>query len=820
VTPPPLVEVALPVPVFHPFTYRMQGGRTVPAAGTRVLVPFRRRESVGWVLGPAPADAADGIRGIRSVLDVLEDEPSAPGGILELALWMSEYYATPPGIVLRSILPAVLSDPGRDVLLRTGRTPPSDLPVAEARVLRAVEEAGGRGTVRGLRGKMGPGSPWPAIRGLTAAGLLVHEPEPPREPSVRTRKVVRVVEPAPDLLAREGIFGRAHRQRECLEFLEASAGRRELGLVTSTDGFSRGVVTGLEDKGLVEVVDEEQYRDPFEGRPEPGPPPALDPTPAQREAIDALVAGLDDPSVRPFLLHGITGSGKTLVYIELLREVVDRRGRTAIVLVPEIALTPQTVERFRAWFGDRVAVLHSGLSDGERYDAWRALRTGEKRIVVGARSALFAPLPDLGAIVVDEEHDGSYKQSEAPRYHGRDLAVMRALRAGAVCVLGSATPSLESWRNATRGKFTRLSLPDRVGGGALPPVEVVDLRKLREGADGSGKAGPPTILSPRLVEAVHARLERGEQSILLLNRRGYASFVQCRACGEVGACPNCSVSLTLHRARMRLVCHHCRHEEPVPPRCPRCGDPELSWRGLGTEQVERVVAETFPAARLARMDVDTTGGKWAHAEILGRVARREVDLLLGTQMIAKGLDFPNVTLVGIVNADVGLHLPDFRASERTFQLLSQVAGRAGRGPAGVRWSSRPRYRSTTRSVRPGPRLRGLRRPRDRGAACPRVPAPPSPRERRRELARPRAGGGRGGGLRGLVASGHGVRPRPRGPGPGPHRTAAWPLAVALLSSRRGRSSGVDRPPRFCRGGGTPLRRRAGFAVDRDPVALL
>jgi primosomal protein N' (replication factor Y) (superfamily II helicase) len=682
VTRPPLVEVALPVPVFHPFTYRMQGG-AVPAPGTRVLVPFRRRESVGWVLGPAPPDAADGIRGIKSVLDVLEDEPSAPPGILELALWMSEYYATPPGIVLRSILPSVLSDPGRDVLLRTGRPRPPGLPAAEARVLRAVEEAGGRGTVRGLRGRLGPGSPWPAIRGLTEAGLLVHEAEPPREPSVRTRKVVYVVEPAPDLLAREAIFGRARRQRECLEFLEASAGRRELALVTSTDGFSRRVVTGLEEKGLVQVVEEEQYRDPFEGRGEPGPPPDLDPTPAQRQAIEALVSGLDDPSARPFLLHGITGSGKTLVYIELLREVVDRRGRTAIVLVPEIALTPQTVERFRAWFGDRVAVLHSGLSDGERYDAWRALKSGEKRIVVGARSALFAPLPDLGAIVVDEEHDGSYKQSESPRYHGRDLAVMRALRAGAVCVLGSATPSLESWRNATGGKFTRLSLPERVGGGALPPVEVIDLRTLREGGGGgAGRGGSPTILSPRLVEAVHARLERGEQAILLLNRRGYSSFVQCRACGEVGACPNCSVSLTLHRARMRLVCHHCRHEEAVPARCPRCGDPELSWRGLGTEQVERVVSETFPGARLARMDVDTTGGKWAHAEILGRVARGEVDLLLGTQMIAKGLDFANVTLVGIVNADVGLHLPDFRASERTFQLLSQVAGRAGRGPRG------------------------------------------------------------------------------------------------------------------------------------------
>jgi primosomal protein N' (replication factor Y) (superfamily II helicase) len=684
-----LVEVALPLPVFHPFTYRVEGAAP-PAPGTRVLVPFRRRERVGWVLGPASEADARKLATIRPVLDVLESEPSAPPEILALAQWMSEYYATPTGVVLRSLLPSVLSDPGRDVLERTARPAPDDLPAAARRVLEAVEGAGGRGSLRGLRPRLGSGSPWPGIRWLTAAGLLEHQAEPPREPSVRTRKVVQVVEPAPDLLAREEALGRAPRQRECLEFLEASGGSRELAQLTGNDGYGRGVIAGLERRGFVQVVDEEHFRDPFEGRAEPGPPPRLDPTTRQARAIEALVAALDAADPRPFLLHGITGSGKTLVYIELLREVVERRGKTAIVLVPEIALTPQTVQRFRAWFGDRVAVLHSGLSDGERYDAWRALRRGEKRIVVGARSALFAPLPDLGAIVVDEEHDGSYKQSEAPRYHGRDLAVLRGVREGAVCVLGSATPSLESWKNATEGKFRLLTLPDRVGGGALPPVAVVDLRELRESAEGGAGGRPPneagganaTILSPRLVEAIRLRLARREQCILLLNRRGYASFVQCRACGEVEACPNCSVSLTFHRGRKRLVCHHCRHEAPAPTRCPRCGDPDLSWRGLGTEQVERVVAETFPGARLARMDVDTTGGKWAHADILGKVGRGEVDLLLGTQMIAKGLDFPNVTLVGVVNADVGLHLPDFRASERTFQLLSQVAGRAGRGPRG------------------------------------------------------------------------------------------------------------------------------------------
>jgi primosomal protein N' (replication factor Y) len=290
---------------------------------------------------------------------------------------------------------------------------------------------------------------------------------------------------------------------------------------------------------------------------------------------------------------------------------------------------------------------------------------------------------DLGDIIVDEEHDGSYKQSDAPRYHARDVAIVRARSADALCVLGSATPSLESWRNAETGKFNRLSLPERVGGRPLPPVEVVDLRASSASTQGGAPAQTFSgVLSERLTEAVRLRLERREQAILLLNRRGYSAFVQCRSCGEVSVCPNCSVSLTFHRARRRLLCHHCRYEEEEPTRCHACGGQALSFRGLGTEQVERVVTQTFPGARIARMDVDTTSGRWAHQEILARVERGEVDLLLGTQMIAKGLDLPRVTLVGVVNADVGIHLPDFRARERTFQLLSQVAGRAGRGPLG------------------------------------------------------------------------------------------------------------------------------------------
>lgn len=676
----PLVAVALPVPIHGTFTYALDSGTPVPAAGTRVRVPFGRHERIGWVTGPG---SADGVSRLRAVLDVLDDRPTVAPDVLELCRWMARYYAAPPGLAIAATQPAVLSDVSRDYVGLVGAVP-AGAPPRVRRLAEALGEgdAGALHRVATLRKRLGMGSIWPEIRALKEAGVLRHEAVPPQEPSVKTRRVVRAVRELPDLAERDEIFGRAHRQREAWAALEDAGGSLELAHMLEVGGFSRSVVTGLEEKGLAEVVDEEVVRDPFADR-DPTPPARHPLTDDQVRALEVVAGEVDKEHPSPVLLHGITGSGKTRVYIEVLKRVLEA-GRGAIVLVPEISLTPQTVTRFRSWFGDRVAVLHSALSDGERYDAWRQLRRGEKTVAVGARSALFAPVAELGAIVVDEEHDGSYKQSEAPRYHARDLAVVRAGLAGAVCVLGSATPSLESWANAEKGKFVRVSLPRRVAGRPLPPVHLVDLRAERKTS--SSKAGSSSeaglVLTERLVEAVRARLDRQEQSILLLNRRGYASFVQCRECGDVRECPNCSISLTYHRRTGRVVCHHCRFDDAAPTRCRRCGSGDLSFRGLGTEQVERVVVETFPGARVARMDVDTTSGKWAHHEILGRVERGEVDILLGTQMIAKGLDFPRVTLVGVVNADVGIHLPDFRASERTFQLLSQVAGRAGRGALG------------------------------------------------------------------------------------------------------------------------------------------
>jgi primosomal protein N' (replication factor Y) len=518
-----------------------------------------------------------------------------------------------------------------------------------------------------------------AIRSAVPAALLSQSaPEPPQ----RTRRVASLTDEVSSLIERDRLFSRAPQQRALFELIESLGGRAAVEHLTERLRFSPSVLRTLTKRGLVVIADEVVARDPFAWR-KIQPPAPHAPSAAQANAIERLARGAPGDV---FLLHGVTGSGKTLVYIELLRRVVLEEGKTAIVLVPEIALTPQTVDRFRAVFGDDIAVLHSALSDGERYDEWLALREGRKRIAVGARSAVFAPLKNLGAIVVDEEHESSYKQGEAPRYHAREVAIVRARNEGAVVVLGSATPSLESWINAESGKYGLLTLPERVGAARLPAIEIIDRREARMKQMSERQADDwlRLVVSEELEEALSDRLRKKEQSILLLNRRGYAAFVQCASCGDVATCPNCSISLTFHRTPERLVCHYCQHSEPPRTQCPRCKGLVLRQRGLGTQQVERLLADRFPSARIARMDVDTTSGKWAHAEILDRVGSGEVDILLGTQMIAKGLDFPNVTLVGVVDADVGINLPDFRASERCFQLLSQVAGRAGRGPKGGR----------------------------------------------------------------------------------------------------------------------------------------
>ncbi|MBW3630891.1 MAG: primosomal protein N', partial [Gemmatimonadetes bacterium] len=698
------VEVALPLPVHRTFTYRVpdaERGRV--QLGARVLVPFGRREKIGWI--DRVVQTSD-LKLVKDLHGVLDERPSAPLEILRLCRWMSEYYIAPLGQVLRTTLPAVLCDSSTDfiVLEPEARSGGGELSDLDEKLVNWLSEREGPQAVARLRRELGDRVWWPTIRRLEAAGLLSVFTEGPRsEPAVRTRRVLRLTRELPSLRERGILFARAKRQLECWELVESMGGVAEVAHLTGRLRFSSSVLSGLVEKGLAEMGTEEVARDPYKGVQAPDRQEHT-PSPAQAAVIAKLVEGARSGQPGTHLLRGVTGSGKTLVYVELLREVVERQGRTAIVLVPEIALTPQTVGRFKAVFGDQVAVLHSALSDGERYDEWRALRSGHKRIAVGARSAIFAPLPDLGAIVVDEEHEGSYKQGEAPRYHAREVAVVRGQLEGAICVLGSATPSLESWMNARSGKYGLLELPERVGGQPLPPIRVVDLRaerrRQREAVTTTPNAASG-VLSDDLVDAMADRLRKNEQTILLLNRRGYATFVQCRECGQVWHCPHCNVSLTYHRRRARLTCHYCFHEEQSPDHCGACGSSDLSFRGVGTEQVERTVGEVFPSARVARMDVDTTSGKWAHHEILGRVERGEVDILLGTQMIAKGLDFPNVTLVGVINADTGINLPDFRASERTFQLLTQVAGRAGRGSKGgdvIVQTSLPTHYAVTRAL--------------------------------------------------------------------------------------------------------------------------
>ncbi len=482
-----------------------------------------------------------------------------------------------------------------------------------------------------------------------------------------TRRGVEFVTPAAgaaDALAKTG--ARAHARRAVLEYLLA---RGRIPVEELRAAFPRGrpALTALVKAGLVSLTTVSVAAGGDALLPAAEYPPPL--TPDQSAALSRIAAAAG--SFRTFLLLGVTGSGKTEVYLQAIA-AARAAGKGALVLVPEIALTPQLAGRFRARFGDQVALLHSGLTDRERHGEWLRLRRGEARICVGVRSAVFAPVQDLGIVVVDEEHDPSFKQDDGPGYHARDLAVVRAREEGAVCVLGSATPSLETLENARTGKYERIDLPRRIDDRPLPEVRIVDLSRIRKGAP------LPGLLSPPLQDALAATVARGRQAILFLNRRGFQTLVLCRDCGREERCTRCSVSLTLHARRGVLLCHYCGATERMNRRCPDCGG-ERTGVGVGTEQVEATVRELLPQARVARMDRDAVTGAGDVAELLARFARRELDVLVGTQMVTKGHDFPGVTLVGVVLADTALALPDFRAAERTFQLLTQVAGRAGRG---------------------------------------------------------------------------------------------------------------------------------------------
>jgi primosomal protein N' (replication factor Y) len=495
------------------------------------------------------------------------------------------------------------------------------------------------------------------------------------ENSAKTRRVA-ILEAAPDPAVFDKLLKRAPRQHAILSLLTGAVEMR-MAVADLGEG-NAAALKSLEKAGLIRLEAEEVRRDPdadnLEEFIESAP---LTLNPDQAAALDAILAALADPvAAKPILLLGVTGSGKTEVYLQAARRALDL-GKTVLVLVPEISLTPQTVRRFKSRFAamrDQVAVLHSNLSQGERFDEWHRIRKGTARIVIGARSAVFAPLPDLGLILVDEEHENTYKQENVPRYHGRDVAVLRAAFEPCAIVLGSATPSLESWHNTETGKYQLVRLNQRADSASMPLVRVVDMR-----LEQNKQKGGVAILSDKLRSALEQRLEKGEQSILFLNRRGFARSLQCPSCGHVCQCPHCAVALTYHRTDERLVCHVCGHQAIVPRKCPECKSPAIILQGYGTQKVEEVLAKVLPKAKFARIDADAMRRKNALRDTLAAFKAHKIDILIGTQMIAKGLHFPNVTLVGILNADLSLHVPDFRAGERTFQLITQVAGRAGRG---------------------------------------------------------------------------------------------------------------------------------------------
>jgi primosomal protein N' (replication factor Y) len=644
-----LVSVALPVPFQAPFTYRMPPGLAVPELGVRVQVPFGSRRMIGVVVG-AGTEAGD--RTLKEVAQVLDESPLVEPALLDLAAWVADHYLAPPGECYRLVLPPAGVRASRAVvrLVKPGEG-------ATDPVLRHLQDGPLRLSALGKR--LGRDPQGPVLR-LRRAGLVEVE-QAIDAPGFREVRVAVLAEPP--------VAPRGRAQAEVLERLRAAGGRARVADLVRPS--LRGALDRLAESGGVRLVDERDVREPG-GLPAREASPVV-PTPDQEAALSPLLGALERGTFRPFLLHGVTGSGKTEVYFRAV-EAALARGRGAIVLVPEIGLTPMLVRAARARFGDTVSVVHSELSAGERHDQWWRIREGDARVVVGARSGVFAPVPDLGLVVVDEEHDGSYKQDESPRYHGRDVAVMRARLEGCPAVLGSATPSVESYANALRGKYERLVLPRRIGPQGLPSVEIVDHRAVL-------KAGGDPILSPALRDALAACLARREQSLLLLNRRGYATSLLCRECGQEAMCPNCSVSLTLHHGGRSALCHYCGHEAKAPAACPSCRGAYLRLTGFGTERVAEEVQAALPGARIERLDRDRARRRGVLAQTLAAFESGEIDVLVGTQMIAKGHDFPRVTLVGVVDADVGLGIPDFRSAERTFQLLTQVAGRAGRGEA-------------------------------------------------------------------------------------------------------------------------------------------
>ena len=657
-------DVSLPVPLDQPFTYELPLTlRHRVQQGCRVLVPFGSRRMVGIVLrvhDHPPEQTA------REVLQLLDEEPALAQDLLRLGKWIAEYYCAPLGEVLRGMLPLsgeirratryALTDLGRDVARQLVTVAEADV---ATQILQLLEERSRSAAY--LSGKIP--SAKSALRSLMKRGWITTEEEhAARDP---LRAAAERLEAEFLKRAADGIQLKKQ-ERELLAFLELHPGVHNLAQLAETLKGASVAARSLARKGLILLEPERALTSAGFERPIP------ELNAHQAAAVANIREALERNEFAPFLLEGVTSSGKTEVYMRSI-EAALALGRNALLLVPEIGLTPAVAGQFFHRFGDQVAILHSAFSDAERAEQWRRIQRGGARVVIGTRSGVFAPVQQLGLVIVDEEHDGSYKQQETPRYHGRDVALVRAKEAGAVAVLGSATPSMESRYNADAGKYTRLPMPERIGQRPLPRVEIVDMRQ--EFLETKTQA----TFSRRLLEEIEQRLAQREQSMLLLNRRGFSSFMVCRSCGERLPCSNCAVSLTYHRRDRRMLCHYCGYAERVPQECPTCGSDHIQFLGTGSERVEDELHRHFPAARIARLDRDSVSSKGSFEHILQNFRAGDIDILVGTQMIAKGHDIPNVTLVGVVLADIGLAMPDFRAAERSFQLLTQAAGRAGRG---------------------------------------------------------------------------------------------------------------------------------------------
>ncbi|MBA3974192.1 MAG: primosomal protein N' [Candidatus Solibacter sp.] len=657
------VDVSLPVPLDRPFTYSLPetlASRVKP--GCRVIVPFGSRTLTGVALKVHNDDPG---LATRPALKLVDTEPVFDQHLMALGRWIADYYCAPLGEVLRTMAPLGgelrrgkvwgLTERGRDMVRQAVFGELGQDPAVQ--ILHAVEKRPLAETT--LENKV-PGAR-KLLKTLEAKGLVEVERElVARDPArAASDSLLAAFKARPEGAKLKKV------ERELIAFLELHPGSHNLAGLEKRVKGAGAAARALGRQGLIELETAGLASDAGWAR------PAHALSQDQQAAVDSIRGALEAGRFQTFLLHGVTGSGKTEVYMNAI-DAALKFGRGALLMVPEIGLTPAAAGQFQQRFGDQVAILHSAFNDRDRANQWRRLSTGKARVGVGTRSAVFAPVPDLGLIIVDEEHDQSYKQQESPRYHGRDLAIVRAQSLNAAVVLGSATPSLESRYNVTRGKSTLLELPGRIGGRPMPVVEVVDMRQ--EFLETRKNA----LFSRRLVQEMGANLDSGEQSMLLLNRRGFSSAVACRSCGERIGCLSCAVGMTFHRRDNRLLCHYCDSSIRVPQQCPACGSDYIHFLGSGSEKVEDELHRHFPRARVARLDRDTAQGKDSYERILGGFREHRFDILVGTQMIAKGHDIANVTLVGVVSADTGLGLPDFRAAERTFQLLTQVAGRAGR----------------------------------------------------------------------------------------------------------------------------------------------